>query len=127
MLRAHSYCKLVRRCTSLVGLNLVALCVGWMEGGSQTCIECETQSVAWVRVIGLAVALIVACLVLLAAVHLYRVVAARGVKREAGELRWVKPTFVAGGATPLSIYGKIVVSHYQVSDLRTHQSILYWA
>ena len=80
---------------------------------------------AWARVAGLAVATIVACLVLLAAFHCYRVVVARGAKREAGELQWVKPTFIAGGATPLAIYGKIVVSHYQVSDLCNHQRILY--
>jgi hypothetical protein len=93
-----------------------------MAGGDQTCIECEEEGVAWVRVVGLAVAILVACLVLLTVNYCYRVVAARGANREAGELRWVKPTFVAGGATPLSIYGKIVVSHYQVSDLRTHGS-----
>ena len=46
--------------------------------------------------------------------HCYRVIAARGAKKEAGELRWVKPNFVSGGAVPLSIYGKIVISHYQI-------------
>jgi hypothetical protein len=106
-----------------------------MEGGDQSCIECEVESVAWVRVVGLAVAVVVACLLLVAAYLCYRTMAARGAKKDAGALRsvlhsaahgwinihplrpmicihdsmyrWVKPNFVSGGAVPLSIYGKV--------------------
>jgi hypothetical protein len=67
-----------------------------------------------------------------AAYSCYQMIAVRGAKKEAGELRWVKPNFVSGGAVrrawkglwaiaqrmlrqvPLSIYSKIVVSHYQI-------------
>ena len=60
---------------------------GWMEGGDQSCIECEMESVAWVKVVGLAVGLVVACLLLVASYLCYQKMAARGVKKDAGSLR----------------------------------------
>ena len=38
-------------------------------------------------------------------------------QRRALELRWVKPSFVAGGAVSLSIYGKICISHFQILSM----------
>ena len=58
-----------------------------MEGGDQSCIECEMESVAWVKVVGLAVGLVVACLLLVAAYLCYQKMAARGAKKDAGTLR----------------------------------------
>ena len=58
-----------------------------MEGGDQSCIECEMESVAWVKVVGLAVGLVVACLLLVAAYVCYQKMAARGAKKDAGTLR----------------------------------------
>jgi hypothetical protein len=87
---------------------------GWMEAGDQMCIECDDESLAWFRVIALAVAIGVGWLLLLLAFTCYQRMAARGAKQEAKSLRWVKPNFVSGGAVPLKIYGKIVISHYQV-------------
>ena len=58
-----------------------------MEGGDQSCIECEMESVAWVKVAGLAVGLVVACLLLVAAYLCYQKMAARGAKKDAGTLR----------------------------------------
>jgi hypothetical protein len=58
-----------------------------MEGGDQSCIECEGESVAWVRVVGLAVSLVVACLLLVVAYLCYRTMAAQGAKKDAGSLR----------------------------------------
>jgi hypothetical protein len=60
-----------------------------MEGGDQSCIECEMESVAWVKVFGLAVGLVVACLLLVAAYLCYQKMAARGAKKDAGTLRSV--------------------------------------
>jgi hypothetical protein len=62
---------------------------GWMEAGDQTCIECEGESVSWVKVAGLAIGLVVACLLLVASYLCYQKMAARGAKREAGSLRCV--------------------------------------
>ena len=78
--------------------SVVSPHAGWMEAGDQTCTECEEEGVAWVRVVALLIALLVAVLVVVAAYHCYWVIAARGAKKEAGELRWVKPNFVSGGA-----------------------------
>ena len=61
--------------------------LGWMEGGDQSCIECEMESVAWVKVVGLAVGLVVACLLLIASYLCYQKMAARGAKKDAGTLR----------------------------------------
>ena len=58
-----------------------------MEGGDQSCILCEGESVAWVRVVGLAAALVLAGLLLIAGYHCYRTMAARGAKKDAGSLR----------------------------------------
>ena len=58
-----------------------------MEGGDQSCIECEMESVAWVKVVGLAIGLVVACLLLVAAYLCYQKMAARGAKKDAGTLR----------------------------------------
>ena len=58
-----------------------------MEGGDQSRIECEMESVAWVKVVGLAVGLVAACLLLVAAYLCYQKMAARGAKKDAGTLR----------------------------------------
>jgi hypothetical protein len=87
---------------------------GFMEGMDQMCTACEDQTVEWVRVVGLSVAVVAGCLVVGLAYHLYRTLAARGAKKDAAQLRWVKPNFSSGGAAPLSIYSKICISHYQV-------------
>ena len=60
-----------------------------MEGGDQSCIECEMESVAWAKVVGLAIGLAVACLLLVAAYLCYQTMAARGAKKDAGTLRSV--------------------------------------
>jgi hypothetical protein len=66
---------------------LTSAVLGWMEGGDQSCIECEMESVAWVKVVGLAVGLVVTCLLLVASYLCYQKMAARGVKKDAGYLR----------------------------------------
>jgi hypothetical protein len=58
-----------------------------MEGGDQSCIECEGESVAWFKVLGLAVGIVVACLIFVAAILCYRKMAARGAKKDARSLR----------------------------------------
>ena len=40
--------------------------------------------------------------------------AAKGAAKAAAEYRWVKPSFVGGGAVSLSIYFKICTSHFQI-------------
>ena len=87
---------------------------GWMAGMDQLCIECEGASVAWVRVVALCVGIILVCLLVFVLYTCYRRIAARGAAKDAQTLRWVKPSFLSGGAAPISIYGKIVVSHYQI-------------
>jgi hypothetical protein len=42
------------------------------------------------------------------------VYAERGEIKDAGAMRWVKPSFTAGGSAPLKIYAKICISHYQI-------------
>jgi hypothetical protein len=74
-----------------------------MEGGDQSCIECEMESVAWVKVVGLAVGLVVACLLLVAAYLCYQKMAARGAKKDAGTLR-------SAPRALSSLYGKIAAS-----------------
>jgi hypothetical protein len=74
-----------------------------MEGGDQSCIECEMESVAWVKVVGLAVGLVVACLLLVAAYLCYQKMAARGAKKDAGTLR-------SAPRTLSSLYGTIAAS-----------------
>ena len=74
-----------------------------MEGGDQSCIECEMESVAWVKVVGLAIGLVVACLLLVAAYLCYQKMAARGAKKDAGTLRSA-PRALSG------LYGKSAAS-----------------
>ena len=58
---------------------------------------------------------IVLAVFLVVATHrLYRVYAVRGEIKDAGAMRWVKPSFTAGGSAPLKIYAKICISHYQI-------------
>jgi hypothetical protein len=61
-----------------------------MEGGDQSCIECEAESVAWVRVVGLTVGLLVVCLLVITAYLCYQRMAARGAKKDAGSLRYAR-------------------------------------
>jgi hypothetical protein len=87
---------------------LCHLCLdGWSVANDQTCVECDDESVAWFRVVALAAAILVGCLLLVLAYTCYRKMAARGAQKEAGMLQWVKPNFVSGGAVPLKIYGKV--------------------
>ena len=58
-----------------------------MEGGDQSCIECEVESVAWIKVVGLAVGLVVFCLLVVAVYLCYQKMAAQGAKKDAGTLR----------------------------------------
>ena len=74
-----------------------------MEGGDQSCIECEMESVAWVKVVGLAVGLVVACLLLVVAYLCYQKMAARGAKKDAGTLR-------SAPRALSSLYGTIAAS-----------------
>ena len=76
-----------------------------MEGGDQSCIECEMESVAWVKVVGLAVGLVVACLLLVASYLCYQKMAARGAKRDAGTLRYARAPRAI-----FSLYDKIAAS-----------------
>jgi hypothetical protein len=53
---------------------------------------------AWFRVVGLIVAMLLAIATMAIAYSCYKTIVARGAKKDAGELRWVKPNFVSGGA-----------------------------
>ena len=79
---------------------------GWMEAGDQTCIECEGESVSWVKAVGLAVALVVGCLLLVASHLCYQKMAARGAKQDAGSLRCVPcPILSLAKCTQSKAYG----------------------
>ena len=76
---------------------------GWMESGDQSCTECDEDGVAWFRVVALVVGMLLVIAAVAAAYSCYQMIAARGAKKEAGELRWVKPNFVSGGAVRRSL------------------------
>ena len=59
---------------------------------------------AWFRVVALVVAMLLVIAAVAAAYSCYQMIAARGAKREAGELRWVKPNFVSGGAVRHAVH-----------------------
>ena len=85
--------------------------VGWMESGDQSCTECDEEGVAWFRVVALVVGMLLVIAAVAAAYSCYQMIAARGEKREGGELRWVKPNFVSGGAVRRSL---VVSPHEEV-------------
>jgi hypothetical protein len=90
---------------------------GFVEGMDQMCFECDADDASLsseVRTILLCVAIIVVILLGFAAHRLYRAHVERGEIKDAGEMRWVKPSFTAGGSAPLKIYAKICISHYQI-------------
>jgi hypothetical protein len=90
---------------------------GYVEGMDQMCFECNAEDASLsseVRTLLLCVGIVVAIAAIFVVHRLYQVHAARGEQRDAGTMRWVKPSFSAGGAAPLSIYGKICISHYQI-------------
>jgi hypothetical protein len=90
---------------------------GFVEGMNMMCFECDGEDASissGVRTFLLCLAIILALLVAVVAYRLYRAYAERGEIKDAGEMRWVKPSFSAGGTAPLSIYGKICISHYQI-------------
>ena len=94
---------------------LCHVCVdGWMEASDQNCIQCGGESVAWVRVVALVVGIVVVSLLVAGGYRWYHHWAAKGVAKAAFEYRWVKPSFVGGGAVSLSIYFKICTSHFQI-------------
>jgi hypothetical protein len=73
--------------------------LGWMRAGDQTCTECDDdEGVAWFRIVALLVAMLLVIVVFAGAYYCYQVIAARGAQKEAGQLRWVRPNFVSGGA-----------------------------
>jgi hypothetical protein len=83
----------------------------------QMCFECDADDASLsseVRTLLLCMAIIMAILLVFAAHRLYRAHAERGETKDAGEMRWVRPSFTAGGAAPLKIYAKICISHYQI-------------
>jgi hypothetical protein len=83
----------------------------------QMCFECDADDTSLsseVRTILLCVAIIMVILLAFATHRLYRAHAERGEIKDAGEMRWVKPSFTAGGSAPLKIYAKICISHYQI-------------
>jgi hypothetical protein len=83
----------------------------------QMCFECDADDASLsseVRTLLLCVAIIVVILLAFTAHRLYRGYAERGEIKDAGQMRWVKPSFTAGGSAPLKIYAKICISHYQI-------------
>jgi hypothetical protein len=83
----------------------------------QMCFECNAEDASLsseVRTLLLCVGIVVVIAAIFVVHRLYQAHAARGEQRDAGTLHWVKPSFSAGGAAPLPIYGKICISHYQI-------------
>jgi hypothetical protein len=83
----------------------------------QMCFECNAEDASLsseVRTLMLCVGIVVVIAAIFVVHRLYQVHAARGEQRDAGTMHWVKPSFSAGGAAPLPIYGKICISHYQI-------------
>jgi hypothetical protein len=86
---------------------------GFVKGMDQMCFECDAEDGSLSsegRTILLCVVIILAIGLVLAAHRLYRWHAERGERKDAGEMRWVKPSFTVGGSAPLTIYAKICVS-----------------
>jgi hypothetical protein len=84
---------------------------------NQLCFECDADDGSLsseARTLLLCVAIIVVILLVFVAHRLYRAYAERGEIKDAGEMRWVKPSFTVGGSAPLKIYAKICISHYQI-------------
>ena len=81
------------------------------------CFECDAEDASIsseASTVLLCVGIVLVILLAIAAHRLYRGYAERGERKDAGEMRWVKPSFTAGGSAPLSIYAKICISHYQI-------------
>jgi hypothetical protein len=81
----------------------------------QMCFECDAEDGSLsseVRTILLCVVIILAIGLVLAGHRLYRWYAERGERKDAGEMRWVKPSFTVGGSAPLTIYAKICVRKF---------------
>jgi hypothetical protein len=89
---------------------------GFVEGMDQMCFECDAEDASLsseVRTLLLCVGIVAVIAAIFVVHRLYQAHAARGEQRDAGTMHWVKPSFSAGGAAPLPIYGKICISHYQ--------------
>jgi hypothetical protein len=74
------------------------------------CFECdgnEASISSEFRTAGLCLAIVIMLILFCVGYRLYRVYAARGERTDAGVMRWVKPSFSAGGAAPLAIYTKV--------------------
>ena len=74
------------------------------------CFPCDADDASIspeARTVGLCAAIVAACLLAVAGYRWYREHAAKGETRDAGEMRWVKPSFSASGAAPLAIYAKV--------------------
>ena len=83
----------------------------------QMCFECNAEDASLsseVRTLLLCVGIVAVIAAIFVVHRLYQAHAARGEQRDAGTMHWVKPSFSAGGAAPLPIYGKICISHYQI-------------
>jgi hypothetical protein len=90
---------------------------GFVEGMDMMCFECDAEDASIsseTSTVLLCVGIILVISLAFAAHRLYRGYAERGQRKDAGEMRWVKPAFTAGGSAPLSIYAKICISHYQI-------------
>jgi hypothetical protein len=90
---------------------------GFVEGMDQMCFECNAEDTSLsseVRTFLLCIGIVAVITMIFVMHRLYQAHAARGEQRDAGTLHWVKPSFSAGGAAPLPIYGKICISHYQI-------------
>jgi hypothetical protein len=92
-----------------------------MEAGDQTCIECDDdEGTAWLRIVGLLIAMLLVVAVAAGTYHCYQTIAARGAQKEAGQLRWVKPNFVSGGAVRLRIVARSSLVSYSVTTDCAH-------
>jgi hypothetical protein len=90
---------------------------GFVEGMDQMCFECNAEDASLsseVRTLLLCIGIVAVIATIFVVRQLYQAHAARGEQRDAGTMHWVKPSFSAGGAAPLPIYGKICISHYQI-------------
>jgi len=90
---------------------------GFVEGMDQMCFECNAEDASLsseARTLLLCAGIVVGIAAIFVVHRLYQAHATRGEQRDAGTMHWVKPSFSAGGAAPLPIYGKICISHYQI-------------
>jgi hypothetical protein len=90
---------------------------GFVEGMDHICFECNAEDASLsseVRTLMLCIGIVAVVATLLVVHRLYQAHAVRGEQCDAGTMHWVKPSFSAGGAAPLPIYGKICISHYQI-------------